>query len=188
MAVTSLWRVKGFIGKVVMYAMNENKTTTKEVIRTDNDDTDAFNALSDLIDYAERGDATNEQSFVYRIKCRKGYEKEDMMKTKNDFGKTGGVVAYHGYQSFSKGEVTLEQAHKIGKQLARELWGERYQVIVTTHLDKDSHIHNHFVINTVSWVDGKKFHRTKRDYQKMREVSDRLCREYSLSVIEHPRF
>ena len=187
MAVTSLWRVKGFIGKVVMYAMNENKTTTKEVIRTGNDDADAFNALSDLIDYAERGDATDEQSFVYRIKCRKGHEKEDMMKTKNDFGKTGGVVAYHGYQSFSEGEVTPEQAHKIGKQLARELWGDRYQVIVTTHLDKDSHIHNHFVINTVSWVDGKKFHRTKRDYQKMREVSDRLCREYNLSVIEHPK-
>ena len=55
------------------------------------------------------------------------------------------------------------------------------------HLDKDSHIHNHFVINTVSYVDGKKYHRTKQDYCQMREVSDRLCKEYGLSVIKNPK-
>ena len=59
-------------------------------------------------------------------------------------------------------------------------------MVVTTHLDHDSHIHNHFVINMVSFVDGIKFHRTAQDYAMMQEVSDRLCREHGLSVIKHP--
>lgn len=53
-------------------------------------------------------------------------------------------------------------------------------------MDKDSHIHNHFVVNTVSFVDGIKYHRTREDYQLMRDTSDRLCREYGLSVVKHP--
>ncbi|MDD6954602.1 MAG: relaxase/mobilization nuclease domain-containing protein, partial [Prevotella sp.] len=65
-------------------------------------------------------------------------------------------------------------------------WGDRYQVLVCTHLDKTSHIHNHFLINTVSFVDGIKFHRTNEDYRQMQQVSDRLCREYGLSVVRHP--
>lgn len=59
-------------------------------------------------------------------------------------------------------------------------------MLVATHLDKASHIHSHFVINTVSFVDGKKFYRSNGDYARMREVSDRLCREYGLSVIRRP--
>ena len=186
MAVTSLWRVKGHIGKVVLYAMNEEKTTQKEIIRTDSDDTNTETALSDLISYTERDNATSLKRFVYGINCDPLRAAQNMMKVKKDFGKLDGTVAYHGYQSFKEGEVTPETAHEIGVKLATELWGDKYQVLVTTHLDKDSHLHNHFVINTVSFVDGKKFHRTKKDYYQMREVSDRLCKEYSLSVIENP--
>ncbi len=187
MAVTSLWRVKGYVGKVILYAMNESKTTEKEIIETGNDDTTPESALRDLINYASRDDATNLKQFVSAINCGIDTVKEEMMETKERFNKKDGTVAYHGYQSFAEGEVTPELAHRIGHDLAKELWGDKYEVLVTTHLDKDSHIHNHFVLNTVSFVDGVKFHRTKRDYQKMREVSDRLCREYSLSVIEHPK-
>jgi hypothetical protein len=79
-----------------------------------------------------------------------------MMQTKKRFGKIGGNTAYHGYQSFSKGEVTAGIAHQIGCECARRLWGERYEVVVATHLDKEC-IHNHFVINSVSFVDGKKY-------------------------------
>lgn len=71
-------------------------------------------------------------------------------------------MAYHGYQSFAPGEATPELAHEIGVKLATRLWGDRYQVIVATHLDKENHLHNHFVVNTVSFVDGIKYHRTKR--------------------------
>ena len=59
-------------------------------------------------------------------------------------------------------------------------------MLVATHVDKESHIHSHFVINTVSFVDGRKFYRSNEDYAQMREVSDRLCREYGLSVVRRP--
>ena len=108
------------------------------------------------------------------------------MKTKRRFEKEGGTIAYHGYQSFKENEVTPGLAHKIGVELAQELWGDRFEVLVATHLDKSSHIHNHFVINTVSYVDGIKFYRSSSDYRQMQIVSDRLCREYGLSVIRHP--
>ena len=187
MAVTSLWRVKGYIGKVVMYAMNPEKTTETETYETDKADGSAESTLGGVVSYVERDEATNLKSLVYGIKCHKDTAVKDMMAVKNSFKKTDGVIAYHGYQSFAEGEVTPDQAHEIGKALAKELWGDRFQVLVTTHLDKDSHIHNHFVINTVSFVDGKKFFRSNKDYYRMREVSDRLCKEYGLSVIRRPK-
>ena len=83
--------------------------------------------------------------------------------------------------------ATPELAHEIGLALAKKLWGEKYQVLVATHLDRENHLHNHFVVNTVSFVDGIKYHRTEQDYFDMQRESDRLCREYGLSVIENPQ-
>ena len=77
-------------------------------------------------------------------------------------------------------------AHEIGKKLAEELWGSQYQVLIATHLDKANHLHNHFVVNSVSFLDGKRYHRTNQDYRDMRMVSDRLCKEYQLSVVQQP--
>ena len=187
MAVTSLWRVKGYIGKVVMYAINPEKTTESVSFQTGAEKVSAENTLGGIVSYVERDEATNQKSLVYGICCHKDTAVQDMMAVKRKFEKTDGVIAYHGYQSFAEDEVTPDTAHEIGKALAKELWGDRYQVLITTHLDKDSHIHNHFVINTVSYVDGKKYHRTKQDYYNMREVSDRLCKEYGLSVIRNPK-
>lgn len=184
MAVTSLWRVKGYIGKVLLYAENPDKTTSPETIPSPagvNRDT-----LEDVIAYAGREEATNQRQLVTGINCNAGTARSEMMAVKKRFRKEDGTIAYHGYQSFREGEVTPEQAHRIGIRLAEELWGSRYQVLVATHLDKASHIHSHFVINTVSFVDGKKFYRSNGDYARMREVSDRLCREYGLSVIRRP--
>lgn len=184
MAVTSLWRVKGYIGKVLLYAENPDKTASPETIPSPagvNRDT-----LEDVIAYAGREEATNQRQLVTGINCNAGTARSEMMAVKKRFRKEDGTIAYHGYQSFREGEVTPEQAHRIGIRLAEELWGGRYQVLVATHLDKASHIHSHFVINTVSFVDGKKFYRSNGDYARMREVSDRLCREYGLSVIRRP--
>ena len=100
-------------------------------------------------------------------------------------GQAGGRVCYHGYQSFKADEVTAETAHEIGVRLAEELWGGRFEVVVATHCNT-GHYHNHFVINSVSWADGKKFYNSPADYARMREVSDRLCREYAISVIQDP--
>lgn len=185
MAVTSLWRVKGYIGKVLLYAENPDKTTNPETIPV----AESFNrdTLEDVISYAGREEATNQRQLVKGINCTSVNARREMMEVKKQFGKEDGTIAYHGYQSFREGEVTPEQAHQIGIKLATELWGDRYQVLVATHLDKDSHIHNHFVINTVSFVDGIKFHRTKKDYVQMKDASDRLCRENGLSIIKHPQ-
>lgn len=184
MATTSLWRVKGYIGKVLLYAENPDKTTTPATLEVpENADRDS---LGDVIAYAGREEATNMRQLVWGINCTPQNARKEMLAVKEQYDKLGGTIAYHGYQSFKEGEVTPERAQEIGIALAMELWGERYQVLVATHLDKDSHIHNHFVINTVSFVDGIKFHRTNEDYRQMREVSDRLCREHGLSVIKKP--
>lgn len=79
----------------------------------------------------------------------------------------------------------FSQAHQIGLQTAKEMWGDRYQIIVTTHIDKD-HLHNHFCFNSVSFLDGKKYNYSKTEQRKLRDVSDRICRENGLSVIENP--
>ena len=84
---------------------------------------------------------------------------EDMRAVQERFGKTDGVVALHAYQSFREGEVTPEQCHEIGVALARKVWGKRFQVLVATHMNTDN-LHNHFVINSVPYVDGKKYETT----------------------------
>ena len=197
MATTSIWRVKGWPGKVVIYAENPEKTANpkfyadRELTEQDGQE------LSDVIRYAVNSRKTQKADnedcavvhrFVSGINCSPSTARDEMLAVKKRFGKENGTVAYHGYQSFAPGEATPEMAHEIGMKLAARLWGDRYQVIVATHLDKENHLHNHFVLNTVSFVDGIKYHRTKKDYHDMQTVSDELCREYRLSVIENPQY
>ena len=139
--------------------------------------------LDQLIEYAINGKKTEEKLYVSGINCIPDTAFYEMKNVKKQFFKTEGIECFHGIQSFVKDEVTPEQAHEIGVKLANELWGEKFQVIVSTHLNTDN-IHNHFVINSVSFIDGKRFYNTKRDYALMRKTSDRLCKEYGLSVLK----
>ena len=88
----------------------------------------------------------------------------------------------HLIQAFSPGEVSAEEAHEIGMQLAKEILGGKYEFVLTTHVDK-GHIHNHLIFNAVSFVDHKHYHSNKRSYHFIRRTSDRLCQEHGLSVI-----
>lgn len=88
----------------------------------------------------------------------------------------------HLIQAFSPGEVSPEDAHEIGMQLAKEILGGKYEFVLTTHVDK-GHIHNHLIFNAVSFVDHKHYHSNKRSYHFIRRTSDRLCQEHGLSVI-----
>lgn len=196
MAVTSIWRVNGWLGKVVIYVENPEKTDNPSFIQQ-NTSMQEPGGLADVIQYAvdsnKTGTPDNEHSevlrnFVSGINCHPATAREEMLSVKKRFGKETGTVAYHGYQSFAPGEATPEIAHEIGVKLATKLWGEKYQVVVATHLDKESHLHNHFVVNTVSFKDGIKYHRTAKDYHDMQVLSDELCREYRLSVIEDPQY
>ena len=191
MAVTSLWAVKGWLGKVVLYVEDPEKTSAPKCYEERGS---ATQDLEDVIRYAVDQEKTTlpeeipyRQRLVSGVNCNPATARQEMLAVKRRFGKEDGVVAYHGYQSFAPGECSPELAHELGLKLACQLWGERYQVLVATHLDKENHLHSHFVINTVSFVDGKKFHRTGQDYRAMREASDTLCREYGLSIIETPQ-
>lgn len=142
--------------------------------------------INRLIKYIKNPDKTEGEVLVSGLNCTPKNAVREMNAVKRHFGKMDGSTAYHGIQSFAPGEVTPDIAHEIGMKLAERLWGERYQVLVTTHTDKESHIHNHFAVNTVSYVDGIKYHRTEQDYRDMVRESDQLCYEYGLSIIDEP--
>ena len=175
MATTKIWPIKDSLRRVTEYASNPEKTE--------------YDDLKASIGYAVNGEKTefgDEKVYLTTgIRCDADTAFEEMMAVKESFGKTGGNVAYHAYQSFKPGEVTPQMCHQIGVELAEKLWGDRYQVLVATHLDKE-HLHNHFIVNSVSFVDGKKFNDKKAAYRKLRQTSDELCREHELSVIERP--
>ena len=195
MAVTSIWRVNGWLGKVVAYVENPDKTTNPEFYENGDMTERECQGLDDVIAYAVNSRKTEQhkedsdvlERFVSGVNCHPATARAEMLSVKKRFGKEDGTIAYHGYQSFAPGEATPEIAHQIGVELAQRLWGERYQVVVATHLDKSNHLHSHFVLNTVSFVDGIKYHRTAKDYHEMQADSDDLCREYGLSVIENPQ-
>ena len=176
---------------------NPDKTANPQYYAKENMTDRDGQGLSDVICYAVNSEKTQQidnedcgviHNFVSGINCSPSTARDEMVAVKKRFGKENGTVAYHGYQSFAPGEATPETAHEIGIKLAARLWGDRYQVIVATHLDRENHLHNHFVLNTVSFVDGIKYHRTAKDYHDMQAISDELCREYGLSVIENPQY
>lgn len=176
MATTSLWHIEGRLKDLIAYVENPEKT------RTDNPN---LQPLWDVFSYVSRPEATEQGEYVSAINCLKEIALQQMILTKRQYGKENGYIAWHGYQSFKPDEVTPEQAHQIGLQTAKEMWGDKYQIIVTTHLDKD-HLHNHFCFNSVSFLDGKKYNYSKTEQRKLRNVSDRICAEHGLSVIENP--
>lgn len=187
MAVTKIWDVKGWLGKVVIYIENPAKTENPAFYEKGGMTETQAQGLTDVIEYAVNAEKTEKQYYVSAVNCSTLTARSEMMAVKRRFGKEDGIVAFHGYQSFAEGEVTPDMAHEIGVRLAEELWGERFQVLVATHLDKANHIHNHFVLNSVSFLDGKRYNDCTATYMEMRKASDRLCREYSLSVVENPK-
>ena len=204
MAVTSIWSIKGWIGKVINYAENPDKTKENNERQIAENQLQSTQGLKDVITYAVNAEKTRlrqsesiemelvgeseelMEQYVSGVNCAPTTAREEMIAVKKRFGKEGGIVAFHGYQSIAPGECTPVMAHEIGKKLAEELWGGQYQVLIATHLDKANHLHNHFVVNSVSFLDGKRYHRTNQDYRDMRKVSDRLCKEYQLSVVQQP--
>ena len=178
MATTGFWPVKGSLNDVVKYAENPDKTTNPNFLDR---------ALADSLKYVSNDEKTDKQLFITGINCPAVRAYEQMMATKKRYGKLGGNVAYHGYQSFRSGEVTPEEAHRIGIETAKRMWGDEYEIVVTTHLNTDN-LHNHIVLNSVSFKTGRKFENHVSDHIKLREISDKVCKEYSKSVLEEAPF
>ena len=167
MAYTKVFAIRRRLDDRIHYVTNGEKT-----------------ALDAGITYAANPEKTEQYFFTSALNCE-SYETAyaEMQATKQRFGKLGGVVGYHFIQSFAPGEVTPEQAHAIGVEFAQRLFGDRYEVVIGTHLDK-AHLHNHVVVNSVSFVDGKKYHSSPGSYYfDVRGISDALCRENNLSTI-----
>ena len=147
MAVTSIWSVKGWLGKVVIYVENPDKTTAPEIAKLpgyEKEETvqseEKTQSLSDVIAYAVNAEKTRRkgkkgeeeivseteqimQQYVSGINCTLATARNEMMAVKKRYGKDEGIVAFHGYQSFAPGECTPALAHEIGVRLAQELWG-----------------------------------------------------------------
>lgn len=167
MAITKIIAIRDRLDKRVAYVTNAEKT-----------------ALNCGVRYIVNPEKTEQSFFTAVLNCSSPeHAFREMTETKKRWRKTGGVLGYHFIQSFAPGEVTPEQAHEIGMEFARRMFGERYEVIIGTHLDK-AHLHNHIVINSVSFVDGQKYHSSPESYYNaVRGTSDELCRENDLSII-----
>lgn len=175
MATTKIWAIKDSLSRVVNYAENPEKTV--------------FSNLKQVLKYAENDEKTIDKDekmmYVTGVNCNRKRAYQEMSAVQKRFDKTTGNIAYHAYQSFKTGEVSPEIAHEIGVKLAKEMWSE-YQVLVATHFNTGTY-HNHFVINSVNMFIGKKFDCNKGAYYHFRELSDKLCTEYGLTVIEKPK-
>lgn len=118
------------------------------------------------------------------IHCQLESANAEMQATKSRWHKRGGVLGYHLIHSYAPGEVTPEQAHKLGVEFANRLLQDKYEAVVSTHLDHE-HIHCHILFNSVSFTDGKKFRDNfKAYYGDIRGISNEISRENNLSVID----
>lgn len=157
-----------------------------------------------LIEYVMRGDKTDECKFVDGLNCTADEEScfEEMRTTYETFKgerfykrsldyideekrKKENVRLHHYIQSFSPGEVTPEEAHRIGLEWAEKVFGKNHQVLVSTHVDR-GHIHTHFVVSAFS-LDGKRWLGNKKSLDRCRSISDKIAKEHGLSIIENPK-
>ena len=144
---------------------------------------DDYDSIRQVMMYATNADKIEKQFYTTGINCDVDSAVEEMRNAKDFWHKTDGILAFHAYQSFNKGEVTPEIAHEVGVRFAEEMWGDRFQVVVSTHLNT-KHLHNHFVINSVSFKDGKKYYSNLTNTALLRKISDEICEEYGLSVLK----
>ena len=176
MAVTKIWAIHDSVSRVVDYCTNPSKTKLSDLEQV-------------LLYAADKGktlDEGEQQYAVTGIGCRAESAAREMAAVQRRFGKAGGNVAYHAYQSFKTGEVTAEECHRIGVETARRLWGNDRQVLVATHFNTGTY-HNHFVVNPVNMWTGKKLEAKYEVYYKLRDMSDRICKEHGLSVVKNPQ-
>lgn len=147
MGVTKIISIKHQLAHRLDYVTNAEKTH-----------------LATDITYVTNPEKTEQSFFTSAINCRSvDTAYAEMMATKRRFKKTDGVQGFHIIQSFAPGEVTPEQAHSIGTEFCKRLLGDRYEAVIGTHLDK-AHLHNHIIVNSVSHIDGGKYHSSYQHY------------------------
>ena len=141
--------------------------------------------LDTIIKYIMNGEKTEKMMYVSGVNCKPDTAIYEMQDTKKRFGKEDGIISYHLIQSFDGKEVSPKKCHELGLQYAKELFGDDFQFVVATHLNTDN-VHNHMVINSVSFKSGNKFYSNRETKDFIRMTSDFICRENGLSVIKTP--
>ena len=141
--------------------------------------------LDTIIKYIMNGEKTEKMMYVSGVNCKPDTAIYEMQDTKKRFGKEDGIISYHLIQSFDGKEVSPKKCHELGLQYAKELFGDDFQFVVATHLNTDN-VHNHIVINSVSFKSGNKFYSNRETKDFIRMTSDFICRENGLSVIKTP--
>ena len=137
-------------------------------------------SLKKSLDYITKECKTND-NLITAINCNKESAYDEMMFTKREFNKLSGRDKVHIVQAFSPEEnITEQEAHKIGIKFAE--YFKNYEIVIATHTDKE-HIHNHLILNSVNFVDGKKMHTNKHNLEKIKEYSNKLCNESNLKTI-----
>ncbi len=179
MAVSKLWAVTSRLGQVIDYAANPAKTAA------DNYTVEQYQALRDVLAYAKDEEKTEREFFVEGINCNPLTARDQFVSVKQAYGKEEGIQAYHGYLSFKEQDISPELAQKIGMEFVNEVWGKRFQAVVTTHLNT-KHLHCHYVINSVSFVDGKRLWGDEKAWFKFRLVADKICEKYGLYYNPNP--
>lgn len=173
MAVSKLWPVTNNLNKVINYATNPEKTS-KDVYKEEQ-----YQALKDVLSYAKDEEKTEQEFYVEGINCNPSTARDQFISIKQAYGKEDNIQAYHGYLSFKEQDISPSLAQKIGMEFAKEVWGDRFQVVVTTHLNT-KHLHCHYVINSISFIDGKRLWGNEKAWFKFRLVADKICEKYGL--------
>ena len=135
------------------------------------------------LDYIMNEDKTDEKILISSFACNPKTAHLEFEQTKRECNSKAKILARHLIQAFAPGETTPEQAHQIGLELCERGLQGKYEYVLTTHIDK-GHLHNHILFNNVSFETGKAYKSNKRSYHQIRTVSDDLCRENGLSVID----
>ncbi|MGN8626214.1 relaxase/mobilization nuclease domain-containing protein [Bulleidia sp. HCP3S3_F2] len=179
MAVSKLWPVTNNLNKVINYATNPEKTS-KDVYSEEQ-----YQALKDVLSYAKDEEKTEQEFYVEGINCNPSTARDQFISVKQAYGKEDGIQAYHGYLSFKEQNISPSLAQKIGMEFVKEVWGDRFQVVVTTHLNT-KHLHCHYVINSISFKDGKRLWGNEKAWFKFRLIADKICEKYDLYYNPNP--
>jgi len=158
------------------------------IIHFINNKTQTAGGMKNVLNYVSRKEKTvsEDKRFVTGVNCSPETALDEMTATKNLYHKNDGRLYYHLVQSFPSGyEIEPELAHKIAVELAEKAFN-KYEVVVATHIDRE-HIHSHLVMNSVSFEDGKKYHSNKESVEQLMKLSDEICRQYGVHVLDAPK-
>ena len=145
----------------------------------------SHSSIKHIINYITKDEKTIGKKLCSGFNCNPDTAAREMQATKKLYGKTGGRTYKHFVQSFPPTEqITPQQAHELAKEFVESCpLFEGFEVLYSTHVDRE-HVHTHFVVNSVSFIDGHKFQMSKKDLEDMKILNNRLCMEHGLSVLE----